>query len=372
MKKLTIIELISPGENWGGIEQHILDLSKGLKERGHQVVFASRAMEHAVAKYAAVGEVHAVPVRNALDLGTIRTVARLIRAVQADIVHTHTSRDAWMALFATMLAGRAKAVTTRHVPLAAKKDVLHSWFYNRLAAIICVSRYVREIFLSSRPDIDASKVTVAYPSIDLAKFTAGSRERFRELWGVGEDDFLVGFVGRVTWEKGLDDLLAAAALVKDDFPSLKLAVIGMVNADTPEYLDKLKSYAVDSGLGDRVVFQGITPDVADVMHAIDCLAAPSVIPETFGLVLCEALAAGRPAIATATGAQGEIVDDGINGILVPARDSVKLAAAIGRLAGDRGLARRMGEAGQRDILNRFGADSTLNAVEDCFYRVTGR
>lgn len=369
MNKLSIIEFTSAGENWGGIEQHIKDLGRGLKERGHKVVFACRPMPHAVEKLAEVGEVHIFPMINALDWQTIKGVAALIRREKADIVHTHTSRDAWMALFATMVAGRGRAVTTRHVPLPAKTDLLHRWFYNRLAAIICVSRYVRDSFFSSAPAVDPEKVVVAYPSINLTRFQTPATTQLRGVWQAGDDQFVIGFVGRVTVEKGLDDLIAAAGILKDKLSNFKLVIVGQVNADTPEYLDKLRAAVTFRGLDKQVVFHGFTADVVAVMQAIDCLVLPAIIPETFGLVLCEAMAAGKPAIATTTGAQAEIIEDGVNGYLVPPGNPPVLAEAIGRLAADRELAGRMGHAGLTGVLNKFGPESTVTTVENRFLRV---
>lgn len=372
MKALSIIQFTSPGENWGGIEQHVRDLGAGLTERGHKVVFASRPMPHAVAKLREVGEVYTYPMINALDVKTILGVARLIGAKAADIVHAHTSRDTWNALFATMVAGRGRVVTTRHVPLAAKKDLLHAWFYNRLGAILCVSEYVRGIVTGDPPRVDPAKVRVAYPVVSLERYTRGAGDRFRRAWKLAAGDFAVGFVGRITVEKGLDDLIDAAGLLRKDHPSLKLVLVGQVNADTPEYLDQLKSRAAARGVGDSVVFQEFTPDMADVVQALDCVAVPSIIPETFGLALCEALAGGRPVIASDTGAQREIVREGETGYIVPPRQPAALAGAIGRLAGDRPLARAMGEAGRRDVLERFGAERTIGAVESCYWNVLGK
>jgi glycosyltransferase involved in cell wall biosynthesis len=369
MNKLSIIEFTSPGENWGGIEQHIKDLGRGLKERGHRVVFASRPMPHAVEKLSEVGEVYTYPMVNALDLKTITGVADLIRKQQADIVHAHTSRDAWMALFATIVAGRGKAVSTRHVPLPAKTDILHRWFYNRLAAIICVSRYVRDIFLSSALPIPSEKVVVAYPSINLTKFGTESPSKLRNRWQIDDDRFVIGYVGRVTVEKGIDDLITAAGILKEQLSNFTLVIVGQVNADTPEYLDKLKAAVTAVGLDGQVLFTGFTTDVVGVMQAIDCLVLPAIIPETFGLVLCEAMAAGKPAIATTTGAQKEIIEDGVNGYLVPPGNPTALAEAIGRLGTHRERASRMGQAGRDAVLARFGPDSTVTVVENCFRQV---
>lgn len=364
---LSIIELVSARGNWGGIEQHALDLSRGLKARGHRLLFATRPVDFVIERYREVGEVFPFPITGAADLKTIRGLAALIRTERIDIIHTHTSRDAWTAVFAVLAAGRGRVVTTRHVPLAAKTDFVHGWFYNRLAAIICVSQYVRAALLASKPRFDSAKVRVIYPGIRLERFAAGSRDRYRRQWGVGDDEFLIGYVGRITVEKGLDDLVAAAAALRRQGIGFKLVFVGDVNTKTPAYLAQLQDAAGRGGIGGDFVHQGFTTDIADVMYALDCLVLPSNTPETFGLVLCEALACGKPVIATPTGAQGEIVRDGVNGFLVPPNQPDIMAASLARLIADRQLAAGMGETGRRIVTGDFAIEKTLVETERCFW-----
>jgi glycosyltransferase involved in cell wall biosynthesis len=366
IQPLAVIELISAREAWGGIEQHALDLGHGLKERGHRVIFATRPVDFVIERYRQVGEVFPFPIAGAADLKTIRGLAALIRKENIDIIHTHTSRDAWTAVFATFAAGRGKVVTTRHVPLAAKTDLVHTWFYNRLAAIICVSQYLRGILLSRSPRFDLNKVKVIYPGIRLERLAGGSPEKYRQAWGVGNSEFLVGFAGRVTVEKGLDDLVAVAAELRRRQMAFKVVLVGDNNVNTPTYLADLLEAAKRQGVGGDIVHQGFTADIADVMAAFDCLVLPSITPETFGLVLCEALVCGKPVIATPTGAQTEIIRDGVNGFLVPPGQPDKLAAALERLIADRELAARLGAAGREIVREQFAIEKTLDQTERCF------
>lgn len=364
---LAIIELISAREAWGGIEQHALDLARGLKERGHKVVFATRPVDFVIERYRQVGEVFNFPIKGAADLTTIRGLAALIRQERIDIIHTHTSRDAWTAVFAAMTAGRGRVVTTRHVPLAAKTDFFHRWFYNRLAAIICVSQYVRAILLSRSPRFDQAKVRVIYPGIRLERLAAGAADKFRRLWGVGGSEFLIGYVGRITVEKGLDDLVAAAVELKRRQIAFKMVLVGDNNVNTPTYLTDLMAAAGQQGVGENIIHQGFTADIGHVMHALDCLVLPSITPETFGLVLCEALACGKPVIATPTGAQPEIVRDGVNGLLVPPNRPDELASALATLIADRETAERLATAGRKIVIDEFAIEKTLDETERCFW-----
>jgi glycosyltransferase involved in cell wall biosynthesis len=366
---MAVIQLISARYDWGGIEQHAKDLARGLKERGHRVMVVARDVEFFVRSYEEVCPVHTFPIRGSVDLQSIKGLAGLIRRQNVDIIHTHTSRDAWMALFAARLAGRGKVVTTRHVPLAAKRDIVHKYYYSKLAAIICVSQYVRNIFLGDRPAADPDKVRVVYPGTDFSRFTPGPSTVARDKLGLGAQAVIAGFVGRLTWEKGLDDLVQAMALLKNEAFDLHAVLVGEVNPITPDYGEKLLAEARRAGIGDRVHFFGFSKDIPGVMRDFDLLTLPSATPETFGLVLCEAMACGKPVITTATGAQAEIVQDGVNGLIVPPRSPHKLAAALARLAGDRELRETMGQAGHTGVTEKFGLQRMLRDVEQCYASV---
>lgn len=367
MKRLSVIQVSSARDEWGGIEQHTKYLAQGLIERGHRVVFATRDYELAVKSFQEVGEVHTFPIRSSIDFQSIKGIARLIQKENTDIIHAHTSRDAWVALFATLAAGRGRVVTTRHIPLPAKQDVFHKLYYRQLAAIVCVSEYVRNIFLGERPAVDPGRVSVVYPGIDLTRFTSGKKGAIRGSLGLKADDVVVGYVGRITREKGLDDLIQAVAILnKKGINNLHAVLVGAVNPLTPDYADELRSAADKDGLSGRVHFCGFSKDIAAFMYDFDMLVLPSVIPETFGMVLCEGMACGKPVIATTTGAQVEIIRDGVTGLLVPPCSPERLAEALERLVGDREKADSMGQAGKADVTEKFSLVRTIQAIEKCY------
>ena len=367
MRKLSIIQLVSARYDWGGIEQHTKDLARGLQDRGHKLLVVARDVEFFVNMYREVCPVFTFPIRGSVDLSSIYGLAKLIRREKVDIIHTHTSRDAWMALFAASLAGRGKVVTTRHVPLAAKRDGIHQWYYRRLAGIYCVSDYVRNIFLGNPPAVDPDKVITVYPGINIDKLKAGPTEDLRKRLGIAGGEFVIGFVGRITREKGIDVLLRAVAEFRKARDNFRVLVVGEVNPITPGYLAELKTLGEQLAIAGRVEFFGFAKNIADVLYAMDVLVLPSVTPETFGLVLGEALACGKPVISTDTGAQREFIVSGETGYLVAAGAVNELAAALAKLNADPTLSRRMGETGRQMIEDRFSQQAAIRVIEQSYH-----
>lgn len=363
MKKPAVIEMISISKEWGGIEQHVKDLSDGLIQNGHNVIIVCRDVDLHIRKYSEVGTIRTLPIKNAIDIKTIRGLAKIIKDENIDVVHTHTSRDSWLGLFATWLAGRGKVVTTRHVPLLAKQDFIHTWYFNRLAGIICVSQFVKNKFLGKNPKINTKNVHVIYPGIKIHDKPVVPNI-VRSKLGFSADAFVIGFVGRVTMEKGLDDLIEAAALLRQAQQNFKLVLVGDVNPKTPEYIDELQKKAADLGVADCVHFYGFSNDIYSVMHDIDVLVLPSIIPETFGLVLCEAMLAGKPVVTTDTGAQVEIVQDGINGFAVSPGVPAQMAEKLTAFLNNRKLGAEFGVIGKQGVADRFGDKQMLTEFEE--------
>jgi glycosyltransferase involved in cell wall biosynthesis len=360
--------MVSTRQEWGGIEQYAKYLAQGLRDNGHRVCVVARDVDYVVKSYKEICDVYTFPIRSSIDAQSIVGIAKLVRENSVDIIHTHTSRDAWTAFFATLLAGRGKVVTTRHVPLAAKRDILHKFYYSRLAAIFCVSQYVRNIFLGERPVVDDGRVHVVHPGIDVKRFAAVQSGAIRDKLGLKADDFIIGYVGRITRDKGLDDFIQALAEIKAKRIGFHAVLVGDVNPRTPDYATELRNAAQLGGVSDRVHFWGFSQDIAAIMHDLDVLVLPSTIPETFGMVLCEAMACGKPVVSTTTGAQVEIIQNGANGLLVPPRSPESLAYALEKLIADREQAKRMGLRGKMDVSEHFSLERMVSNIERCYER----
>ena len=127
---------------------------------------------------------------------------------------------------------------------------------------------------------------------------------------------------------------------------------------------RLQQLVREKGLEDRVIFTGDLTGMRDVYAAFDLTVVPSVLPEPFGCVVIESMAAGTPVIGSNCGGIPEQIVDGVTGLLVPPGDEVALAAAIARLVEDEALRRSMGEAGRRRFRERFVLASTARVFAE--------
>jgi len=184
---------------------------------------------------------------------------------------------------------------------------------------------------------------------------------------------LVGFVSRLDPWKGVEVFLRAAAIVAAERDDVRFAIWGGSLPGHKAYRDELLSLAFELDLTRRLIFAGwSTPDrMPEVMAAIDVLVHTSVRPEPLGLSLMEAMAAGRPVVASRAGGVLETVLDGETGLLVAPGDVDGVARALLELLADPGRAKEMGEAGRRRALALFGMPAHARAVE-AIYDDVGR
>jgi len=197
-------------------------------------------------------------------------------------------------------------------------------------------------------------------------------EAFRREWKVPNNVPLVTIVGRLQPWKGQDVFIRAAANVAEHVPDARFFIVGAPTfAEDAAYEASLKKLALEAGLGEQVIFTGHRNDIPDVLAASDVLVHASVEPEPFGLVITEAMAAGKSVIATDVGGPAEIVLRNETGLLVPCRDAEALAAAMLRLVRDPALRTRMGEAGRRRVATHFSVERMLADLGDVLRRTCG-
>ncbi|MCA1664871.1 MAG: glycosyltransferase family 4 protein, partial [Myxococcales bacterium] len=192
---------------------------------------------------------------------------------------------------------------------------------------------------------DEAKLTVIENGIDLSRFAAADGASLRAELRADAGRKIVGCVSRLAPEKGIEVLIRAMARVGRD-------ALLLLGGDGPGVED-CRALAASLGLGDHVRLLGLRDDVERIYAAADVMVMPSLWDEAFGLVVVEAMAAGRPVVVTRSGAMPELVGDG-RGVIVPKRDEVAMAGAIGRLLDDDSLRARMGQAARAHAAERYG------------------
>jgi glycosyltransferase involved in cell wall biosynthesis len=276
---------------------------------------------------------------------TLGDLLRVIDAKKIDILHLH-------GYGATTFGRLAAAMRGLPVVLHEHANLTDTPWFQKVAdaclerftdIAIAVSESTAEFVVKARR-VRPSRVKVVYLGAPLDEF---GRERAaeeiaaaRQELGIAPGDFAVGTVTRLHESKGNSFLVDAARLVLNVRPDARFLLFG----EGP-LLDDLKAQAAALGLGDRFVFGGFQKDVARVLSAFDMSVFPSLWEGT-PLTLFEALAAGRPIVATDADGLLDVLTDGLDALIVPKRDAAALARRILELMNDPVLRERIASAGR--------------------------
>jgi glycosyltransferase involved in cell wall biosynthesis len=197
-------------------------------------------------------------------------------------------------------------------------------------------------------------VSVLHNPVDLKRFDPSSvdRQAMRTVLGASADAPLLGVIAQITPWKGQDDAIRMLAALKAHHPRARLLLVGEpkfvgrdVRFDNMTYNTELAELVNSLGLSDSVDFLGEREDVPEVLAALDLLLVPSW-QEPFGRTVIEGMAMGRAVMATNVGGPAEVIDDGVDGRLLPPRSPEAWAGAAAELLGDRDALDRMEQAAQ--------------------------
>lgn len=176
----------------------------------------------------------------------------------------------------------------------------------------------------------------------------------------------VGIIGRITWWKGQHVFLDAAKIIATEYPGARFPIIGGALFGETKYEKLVSLQTEELGLRHHIEWLGFRDDVPQLIENLDVLVHASVVGEPFGQVVVEGMVAGKPVVATRGGGVPEIIEDGINGILVPMNDAPTLAAAVLDLLRDRARAEKIGAAGYERVRDHFNIKGVARNVEKVY------
>jgi glycosyltransferase involved in cell wall biosynthesis len=216
------------------------------------------------------------------------------------------------------------------------------------------------------PGRNAPRVMTVYNPVDLAEFHPGvSRERLRRALGVPEGVPLVGLVAHLTPWKGHDVFLSIASALAGSRRRPRFVIAGGAIYETnghAGYAEALRERATRLGLSGHVSFLGARDDVSEILGGVDVLVHTPTAPEPFGRVLAEAMAVGRPVVASRCGGIPEVVEDGVTGVLVSPGDVDGFTSAVVRLLEDPGRCAELGRAGRQRAEALFGTEAYVARI----------
>jgi len=355
--------------SWGGLEMQALEISRRLHERGHHVWLG--APEHTrLFQEASRYPFHLLPlnVTGYAHPVLIWRLSRFLRDQAIQIVHCQHSRDLATAVPAQHLSGRhCPLILSKRVgSYITKQDLLHRYTYGRLQRVLAISDVIHRNVIATTP-VAPAKVRTFHDAVDLTLFdpAKADREAVRQSLGIEKSMPLFGFVGRFSPGKGHEELIDAAALLREEGLVFHLAIVGEASHGEEAYAAGIRTMAHERGLDEVVTFLGYRAEIPSVMAAFDILVFPSHA-ESFGVVLIEAMAMALPVVATNCDGVVDIVVDGETGIMVPPKDGRRLAEGMRKLLGDAPLRKRMGVAGRKRVEELFDQEKQIDRLEELY------
>jgi L-malate glycosyltransferase len=297
--------------------------------------------------------------KSARLIGAVVALARRMRARSVAVVHSFDFYTNILALPAARLA-RVPAVIGSQRNMGNLRppgqQMMHTLCL-RLAGHVLVNSDAVRSQVQQSPGIHPNRVTVIPNGVDLTRFSPTSAPSYNST------GLVVGALSNLRSEKGLADLIRAAAMVRDEWPNVRLVIWG----EGPlrrELEDQVRSL----GLTASVALPGSTATPEAVLRDLDIFVLPS-LSEASSNGLIEAMATGLPVVATSVGGNPGLVEDEVTGLLVPPGDSPALAKAISRLIEDRALAARLGEQARARAQGTFGMDRMVARTETLYERI---
>ena len=368
MRILHVITTI----NRGGAENHLAELAIGQIGRGFHVMVAFlKGDRYWEARLRAAGvQVEALELTHYGAITPVFRLRRLLQQWKPDLVHSHLPpAELYTRLALLGHDVRLPLVITKHNDEPFYRGpghrMLGRWVARRAMRVIVISDAIRS-YMRKHLGLPDDRIRTIHYGIDGRPFASvdeRARQQLRAEWGAGDNDMIVGTIARLVPQKALHVLLEAFARYRAiGRRQARLVIVGR-----GPLLAELKEAARRIDLADAVVWAGFREDIPALLRAFDVFALTSAY-EGFGLVLLEAMAAGRPIVATAVSAIPEIVQDGQTGMLCRPGDGEAVARALLRLE-DAEFRVRLGENGRLRARAHFTldrmADATLAAYREC-------
>jgi glycosyltransferase involved in cell wall biosynthesis len=377
----TILQVI-PHLAAGGAERTAIEVTEALTAAGAKSLVASKGGRLEAELTRAGGElirIDNLPTKNPLAIrANAGVLAKIATTRNVSLIHARSRAPAWSALWAARQT-KLPFVTTYHGVYSAKGSLKR--LYNSVMArgdkVIANSEFTARHILAEHPWASGRIVTI-HRGVDIAKFSPGNvsadrKETLLKSWKLEPaQSATILLPARLTGWKGHREAIAAAATLKSQGAAFRMLFVGDAQG-RDGYSHELATLIAANGLDGQVMMVGHCDDMPAALALADIVIAPSNLPEAFGRVAAEAGAMAVPAIGSSIGAQGEIIVDGLTGLIVPAANPDALADAMGRLLAMGPDGRRiMGEAALVRVRERFTTSALQKATLAVYEGLTGQ
>jgi len=291
---------------------------------------------------------------------TIRNLIDIIKKRQINLIHSNQPRSNLFGAIAAKIKGVPIVWHERCLERGRfDSDNIFSFLPDR---IICNSGVVRGRFTKEKTD---AKIRTIINGVDLREFDPElDRRVIRKEFNIGEDEPIIGTIGRIDPEKGYECFLESARIVSQDFENVRFLVVGGA-FNNPSLEKSLYEMSVEKGIDKNTIFTGFRRDIPQIIASMDIVVLPSEI-DACSRVLFESMAMRKPLVATNAGGTTEIVQDGVTGLLVKPGDSSGMAKCIVKLLNNKNLAKQYGNAGRKRVEEMFTIERNIKETENVY------
>ena len=367
-RRIKVLHLVTSLEVGGAQHGMLLGLPRFDSDQYEHIVCSIMDRMQMASQFREAGvEVRSLGLSRKTDIGVVLRLRALLKEIRPDVLHTYLLHGNILGRLIGRLVGVPVLIgSERTIGQARKWGRLATRLTNPLTDAVEVNSEIGGRAIERDLGVPSEKIELVRSGLDLSVFSSASRrDELRSEFGVTADQHLIVYMGRLRTVKGVEYGIRAFASALEQLPNIRIVLAG--EGDQRNFLSSLVSKL---GISEQVDFLSVRNDVPELLSAADSVLMPS-LTEGFPRTAIEAMAAGKPVIATNVGGTPEAIIDGETGILVPARDSDALASAIVRLVGDSDLQARLGAAGRERAAQNYSVDKYVSRLDEMYRRYSG-
>lgn len=357
------IQMFAGGEIW------MLSTMQELRNRGHEITLLCRPGTELARRAQNLNfKLFQLPIRGDFDPVTIFQIYRWLKKHETDIILTNMDKELRLCgMAAKFVKPRPVVISRRGIDYPLKNKIHYRFSYNVLAdSIVANSESTKRSLLKNAPWLNPKRIQVIYNGIHPDKYLLENTQDIRNELNILPDSPLIGFVGQLDERKGIDNLLPAFKKVTQEIPAAVLLMVG-----TGVMQQRIETFIVQNRLERNIRLVGFRNDIQNIMRTIDLLVLPSWW-EGFGIVIIEAMAAGKPVITTNVSSMPEIVIHEETGLVVPVKDEQQLFQAMLELVRNSEKASRMGKRGCEVVMEKFTISGMIDQYLALFNKLKNK
>lgn len=367
-RRIKIVHLITSLEVGGAQHGMLLGLPRFDSDKYEHVICSIMDRMQMASQFRSAGiEVLSLGLSKKTDFLVASRLVSLLRQQRPDILHTYLLHGNLLGRITGRLTGVPAIIgSERTIGQARRWGRIATKLTNPLTDAVEVNSVLGGRAIENDLGVLHDKVEVVRSGLDLDSFANSTRRaEIRSELRLIDDQHLVVYVGRLRPVKGVEYGIKAFAKAQGHQPNMHMALAG-----EGEQLDYLKQLANDLELSDSITFLGVRNDLPDLLAATDSVLLPS-LNEGFPRTAIEAMAAGKPIVATRVGGTPEAIINGETGILVPSKDIDAMSNALITLVDDPGLQARLGAAGRQRAVQNYSVENYVSRLDNLYRQLLG-